>query len=121
MGLDAVEIVLRVEELFVVEIADDEAASVRTVGDFYVLICAKLEVARLAAPVTSADLPIITHRERVFFSLSRHTPLPAPKEMLPWSAQGVWDCLVAVFVEQQGLQREEIRYNARIVQDLGVG
>jgi acyl carrier protein len=32
MGLDAVEIVLRTEELFVITIGDDEAAAVRTVG-----------------------------------------------------------------------------------------
>jgi acyl carrier protein len=32
MGLDAVEIVLRTEELFVITIEDDEAAAVRTVG-----------------------------------------------------------------------------------------
>jgi len=38
MGLDAVEIVLRTEELFVITIEDDEAAAVRTVGDFYNLI-----------------------------------------------------------------------------------
>ena len=35
MGLDAVEIVLRTEELFVITIGDDEAGEVRTVGDFY--------------------------------------------------------------------------------------
>jgi len=32
MGLDAVEIVLRTEELFAITIKDDEVATVRTVG-----------------------------------------------------------------------------------------
>jgi hypothetical protein len=52
--------------------------------------------------------------------LYKHTPLPAPPEVLPWSPQTVWDALVAVFVDQQGLDRDEILYQARINQDLGV-
>jgi hypothetical protein len=120
MGLDAVEIVLRTEELFTITIADDEAAAVRTVGDFYCLICSKLNVTPLPSPVTSAELPIITHKEKTFMFLYKHTPLPAPPEVLPWSPQTVWDALVAVFVDQQGLDRDEILYQARINQDLGV-
>jgi len=120
MGLDAVEIVLRTEELFVITIGDDEAAAVRTVGDFYNLICSKMNVTPLQSPVTSAELPRITHKEKKFLFLSTHTPLPAPPEVLPWSPQSVWDALVAVFVNQQGLDAEEILYRARIVQDLGI-
>jgi hypothetical protein len=120
MGLDAVEIVLRSEELFVISIGDKEAAAVRTVGDFYNLICSKLNVTPLPSPITSAELPEITHKEKKFLFLSKHTPLPAPPEVLPWSPQSVWDALVAVFVDQQGLKREEILYRARIAQDLGV-
>lgn len=39
MGLDAVEIVPRCEELFSITLADDETAAVRTVDDLYRLIC----------------------------------------------------------------------------------
>ena len=120
MGLDAVEIVLRTEELFVININDGEAAAVRTVGEFYELICAKLGVSPLRSPLTSEVLPVITRREKVFLFLSRATPLPAPEDVLPWSSQSVWDCLVAVFVDQQGLKPEKITYHARIAQDLGV-
>ncbi len=63
MGLDAVEIVLRTEELFDITIAVDEAGpvrTVRTVRGFYHLICSKHNVTPLASPVTSAELPIIT-------------------------------------------------------------
>jgi acyl carrier protein len=120
MGLDAVEIVLRTEELFAIHIEDDEAGAVRTVREFYHLICSKLNVTPLSSPVTSAELPIITHKEKKFLFLSTHTPLPAPPEVLPWSPQSVWDALVAVFVDQQGLDREEILPDARIAQDLGV-
>ena len=76
MGLDAVEIVLRTEELFVIAINDEEAAAVRTVGDFYSLICTKLHVISLSSPVTSARLPEITREEQGFLSSpdKRHCP-----------------------------------------------
>jgi acyl carrier protein len=120
MGLDAVEIILRTEELFVIEISDDEAATIRTVGEFYELVCTKLGIPPLRSPSTSKNLPVITHREKIFLFLSRDTPLPAPSDVLPWSPQSVWDCIVAVFVDQMALEPEEITYHARIAQDLGV-
>src|ERR1700749_3942006 len=118
MGLDAVEIVLRTEELFAITIGDDEAPAVRIVGDFYNLICSKLNVPPLPSPIASAELPEITHKEKRFLFLSKHTPLPAPPEVLPWSPQSVWNTLVAIFVDQQGLKREKILHHARIAQDL---
>ena len=108
------------EELFVITIEDDEAAAVATVEAFYNLVCRKLNVTPLQSPVTSEKLPTITHKEKKFLFLSTHTPLPAPPEVLPWSPQSVWDALVAVFVDQRGLKREEILCSARIVEDLGV-
>ena len=120
MGLDAVEIVLRTEELFAIAINDDEGPTVRTVGDFYKLICTKLAVIPFSSPVTSARLPKITHEEKGFLFFSRQTSLPAPPEVLPWSAQSVWDCMVAIFVDQQRLKPEEILYHAQISQDLGI-
>lgn len=120
MGLDAVEIVLRTEDFFVVTIEDDEAAAVRTVGDFYTLICAKLNVLPLHCPVTSASLPTITEKEKRLLFLYKSTPLPAPPEVLPWSPQSVWDSIVAVLVDQQCLEPEQILYHARFVEDLGI-
>ena len=43
MGLDVVEIVLRVEETFGVDLPDDELGSVSTVGDLYKLLLSKLD------------------------------------------------------------------------------
>lgn len=113
-------IVLRAEELFVIEIRDDEAATVRTVGEFYELICAKVSIPPLRSPVTSRILPVITHREKIFLFVSRNTPLPAPRGVLPWPPQSAWDCVVAMFVDQMGLKPEQITYHATIAQDLGV-
>jgi acyl carrier protein len=44
MGLDSVELVLRLEDEFSISITDDEAAATRTVGDVYNLILSKLDV-----------------------------------------------------------------------------
>jgi acyl carrier protein len=120
MGLDSVEVVLRTEELFAITIPDDEAGRVRTVGDLYQLVCAKLDLAPLEAPATSPNFPRITEKQKMLLFLYKHTPLPAPSEVLPWSPQSVWDCLVAIFVDQQGLDPKEVRYGASIVEDLGV-
>ena len=120
MGLDAAEIVLRSEELFVITISDDEAAAVRTVGDFYNLICMKLDVMPSESPVTSAVLPTISQKEKKLLFLYRTIPLPAPPQVLPWSPQSVWDTLVSIFVDQMCLEPEEILFHARIAQDLGV-
>ena len=100
MGLDAVEIVLRTEDFFIITIEDDEAGAVRTVGDFYNLICAKLSVPSLQSPITSATLPTITEKEKSLLFLYKNRPLPAPPEVLPWSPQTVWDSLVAILVDQ---------------------
>lgn len=120
MGLDAVEIVLRTEEFFVITIEDDEAASVHTVGEFYYLVCAKLNVPPLQSPITPATLPKVTEKERKLLFLSMHTPVPAPSEVLPWSPQSIWDCLVAVIVDKLCLDPDEVKFHARFVEDLGV-
>lgn len=120
VGLDSVELILRAEELFSVAVSDEEAAQVGTVGDFYILICAKLDVRPLESPVTPRELPIITEREKLFFFLSRHKPLSVPPGALPWSPQSIWDCLIAIFADQLSLNPEKIKYGSEIARDLGV-
>jgi acyl carrier protein len=43
MGLDSVEIVLRIEDEFSISLPDDELSSVRTVGELYELVLSKLD------------------------------------------------------------------------------
>jgi acyl carrier protein len=43
MGLDSIEIVLRIEETFAVDLPDDELGSIRTVGELYALLLSKLD------------------------------------------------------------------------------
>ena len=96
MGLDAVEIILRTEELFGIVITDEEAGAVRTVGDLYSLVCSKLELQPIQSPFTSEMLPMVTEKGKVFLFMAKHLPLPPPPEVLPWSSQSVWDSLVSV-------------------------
>ena len=55
-----------------------------------------------------------------FLILRKRTSLPPPSEVLPWSPQSVWDTLVAILVDQQGLKPAEITPTARFLEDLGV-
>ena len=120
MGLDYVEIVLRTEEFFAISIADDEAGTAQTVGDFYQLICAKLNVIPLESPSASVKLPAVRDKERMLLFLHKHTPLPPTPEVLPWSPQSIWDSLVAIVADQQGLDPNQVGYAARFAEDLGV-
>jgi acyl carrier protein len=120
MGLDAVEIVLRTEEVFNIAVSDSEAGSIQTVRDFYIVICDKLGLIALTSPVTSAALPKITQKDRQFWFVYKHTPLPPPPEVLPWTPQTVWDTVVAIFVDQMSLAPEDITPDARINRDLKI-
>ena len=57
MGLDAVEIILRTEEVFAVDLPDSECAKVSTVGDLYRLLLQKLTL-HTSRPEPSRTLTI---------------------------------------------------------------
>ncbi len=108
MGLDAIEIILTVEDVFSLGLADSEVAVVSTVGQLYELICTKLDLA------PSLVRPRGTGRARPIRRL-RVAP-----EREPWNHEDVWATLAAIFVEQMLLEPEEIKYEARIGPDLGI-
>jgi len=54
MGLDGVELVMAVEENFGIEITDEEAGKITTVGDFYDLLLTKLQGQKVNRCLTSA-------------------------------------------------------------------
>jgi len=93
---------------------------IRTVGDFYKLICGKLEVSPLQSPITSDTLPVVSEKEWSFLFLQKRAPLPAAPEVLPWSPQSVWDSLVAIVVDQLSLKPTDVEYHTRFVEDLRV-
>jgi hypothetical protein len=56
MGLDTVEIVMRCEEIFSIDLPDVELSSVRTVGDLYRLICQKMDMEPVESPTEATGI-----------------------------------------------------------------
>ncbi|SEG66746.1 hypothetical protein SAMN05421819_4155 [Bryocella elongata] len=120
MGLDAVELVLRCEEVFAITLADDEVRDIHTVRELYALLCAKLKLIPTPNLVTPDHLPAIstiTGRTLLFFHKRENLPPPAPDT---WTPDLVWSYLIAIFVDQQGLDPVQVLPDAEIVRDLGI-
>jgi acyl carrier protein len=111
LGLDAIEIVLRTEEVFAVELPDSECAKVNTVGDLYRLVLEKLKLPYL--PSKSIENP--DKQTPAGFNRAR-SQFPSLK---PWNTQDVWITLKAIIQDQLQVHEDEIHENARFVRDLG--
>ena len=107
MGLDAVELVMRCEEVFEVDLPDHKIGQVRTVGDLYIVICNELGL----VPCENSKV------DTGFDRLQRGTLNLTTTQ---WNPEDVWATLVAVFVDQLCLDPEEVTYVARIGEDLRV-
>jgi acyl carrier protein len=107
MGLDTVEIVLRTEETFNVNLPDDECGRVATVGDLYRLVLSKLE------------LPYMESREVEAGAHGRdrsHLRIQSPYS---WSPPDVWLTLKGIIVDQIQVNEEEVIEEAAFMHDLG--
>jgi acyl carrier protein len=71
MGLDAVELVMAVEEKFGISITDEEATKTRTVGDLKRLVRAKLDVADAAGCLTQRAFHLIRKNAIAEFGVRR--------------------------------------------------
>jgi hypothetical protein len=76
MGLDAVELLMAVEEKFGISIADEEATKTRTVGDLKRLVCAKLDVAGAAGCLTQRAFHLIRKKATAEFGVLRRNLRP---------------------------------------------
>jgi acyl carrier protein len=97
---------MRCEKDFGVTIEDADAEQVRTVGDLYLLICRQLGIESAKGPLTGMD-----SSRPVFRSLK-----PPPE-----TADGneVWSALVSIVVDQLQVDESEVKFDARIQDDLG--
>ena len=105
MGLDTVEIVLRTEETFSLDLPDEECSKVVTVGDLYRLVLNKLELPYLSSTEAEAK-----GRDRSRLGMpSLHS----------WSASDVWMTLKGIVVDQLQVHEEDVKEEAAFLRDLG--
>ena len=105
MGLDIVEIVLRCEEEFDVQLEDWRLGQMRTVGDLFELICEQLKLQ------FGKDAPF------------PKTDISDPGLLSPvgdWTRDTVWSKVVSICVDQQQVDVSEVRYDSKFLEDLGV-
>lgn len=106
MGLDLVELVPRTEEVFGVDLPDEECQLIRTVGDLY-----RLTLEKLALPYERSD-------EIESNYLGRTRPLGSGIPTSPWTAADTWLTLKALIREQLGTEPSAIKESAGFIDDL---
>jgi acyl carrier protein len=106
MGLDTVEHVLRIEEVFGVDLPDWKLEQMRTVGDLYILVCEALNLTPVENPTPETGF--------------RHIP-QATNSISPirWTPEDIWATLLYVISDQLQVNEEEVTFTARIHDDLG--
>ena len=107
MGLDIVELIMRTEEVFSIDLPDSECESVRTVGDLYRLVLDKL------------SLPYMASLEIETKSLGVVTPLSKALHLVSWTTPDVWRTLTLIIQEQLGIDTTRITEAATFIDDLG--
>lgn len=107
MGLDNVEIVIRTEETFNIDLPDDECGRVATVGDLYRLVLSKLELPYVQASEVEAGTD---GRNR------SHLRMPHASS---WSPPDVWRTLKGIIVDQLQVEEEDVKEEAAFLRDLG--
>jgi acyl carrier protein len=104
MGLDIVEVVMRCEEEFDIQLEDWRLEHMQTVGDLFELICEQLHIP------FGKDLPTPNSGAGVSLVL-------APPG--GWTRDTVWSKLVEIVIQQLQVRPDEVIYMARFGDDLG--
>jgi acyl carrier protein len=105
MGLDVVELVMRCEEVFAIELRDEDMERVQTVGDLYTAVCKEL---RLTPHPNQTITQGWTRISRA--SLNPHPPA--------WTAEDVWATLRATVVNQLQVDEKDVVPSAHFQYDL---
>lgn len=117
MGLDVVELVLSCEEVFGISIPDGEAERFQRVGDLYRQICTRLNLRsdlRFPVPVKLPPLPAYRFGSPSL-SLTR-----SDETSPPWTPEKVWVAVIALICDQMQVKPEDLSYEARMQEDLGM-
>jgi acyl carrier protein len=107
MGMDTVEIVIRTEETFNVDLPDDECGRIVTVGDLYRLILNKLE------------LPYVQANEIEAGTAGRNRSNLRSGGAFLWSTPDVWRTLKVIIVDQLQIEEDDVQEEAAFMRDLG--
>ena len=107
MGLDTVELVLRVEETFDVILPDDECGNVKTVGDLYRLILGKLSLSYEGSDIAESSHVGCDRSMRHFPAIS------------PWTTADVWMTLKGLILDQLQVRPSKVHEGATFMDDLG--
>lgn len=107
MGLDIVELIMRTEEVFSIDLPDAECEKVHTVGDLYRLVLDKL------------TLPYTPSIEIESPSLGVARPLHKARQLVPWTTPDVWQTLKFLIHEELGINADRITEAAAFIDDLG--
>ena len=112
MGLDVVEVVMRTEEVFGINVPNEDAEQATTVGRLYEIVCVRLGLppTRPTRPGTPrlTNAPSIPGR---FITPPTATP--------SWTNEDIWATLVATVVDQLRVDASEVTYHAHWSDDLG--
>ncbi len=106
MGLDTVEMVIRAEEVFSVDLPNEECGRVHTVGDLYRLILSKLK------------LPYISGREIEAQACGRDRSRSKVIGLEPWTTHDVWLTLKGIIWSQLQVDIVDIHEGATFNDDL---
>src|ERR1700678_3004112 len=101
MGLDIVELIMRVEETFSLDLPNDECEQVRTVGDLYRLVLKKLALPYV--PVAEIE----------------KLPPEVNSKSPPWTTAKVWIRVKYIVLDQLQVREDEVREDASFQEDLG--
>jgi acyl carrier protein len=107
MGMDLVEIVIRVEESFAIDLPNHECSLIRTVGDLFRLTLEKLKLPYL--PVADGE---VNAGGRDFSQ--RRFP-----DLTDWTTPDVWATLRGIICDQLQVEDGEVRESATFLEDLG--
>jgi acyl carrier protein len=105
MGLDFVELVMRTEEVFSVELPDEECEFIRSVGDLYKLVLSKLQLPYVPSSDVEAHSPGTVRSGRSM-------------QLSAWTTPDVWLTLKEVIHEELGVKRSAIKESATFIDDL---
>jgi acyl carrier protein len=104
MGLDVVEVVMRCEEEFDIQLDDWRLEHMQTVGDLFELICEQLLLPfgqDLPTPKSGANVPL-------------DVAVPGG-----WTRDTVWSKLVEIVIDQLQVKPDEVNYTSKFGEHLG--